>query len=258
MVEASIKSPTELFAVKVGEFEGPLELLLELVEERGLQINQVALATIADNFIEYLKQLPKTVSTSGQSEMNVLGNFVVIASTLILIKSLSLLPTLPVTSEEEEQIGDLERRLKLYQIVRQTMPLLQTALAGPAIFYRDSRSRVVNSVFSPTAEITLANLKSVIERLIHDLPKVETLPTATVKKLISIETVINDLARRVQAALSMSFNDFVKDKCEKINVIVSFLAVLELFKQGLVSITQTEHFADIKIETKDSKTPHYG
>ena len=246
---------TETFAVKVGEFEGPMELLLELVEERELQINQVSLATVADSFIEHLKKMP--------AEMNVLGNFVVVASTLILIKSLSLLPTLAVTGEEEDQIGDLERRLKLYQIVRQTMPLLQAALAGPAIFYRDSRSRVVNPVFSPTAEITLANLQSVVARLINDLPKAATLPTATVKKLVSLEAVIEDISRRVQTALSMSFNDFVKDKSvdwrkEKINVIVSFLALLELFKQGLVNITQTEHFSDIKIETKDSNIPRYG
>ncbi|MFH1170707.1 MAG: segregation/condensation protein A [Candidatus Vogelbacteria bacterium] len=248
----------ETFAVKVGEFEGPLELLLELVEERELQINQVSLATVADSFIEHLKKIPQTHRLDGQAEMNILGNFVVIASTLILIKSLSLLPTLAVTGEEEEQIGDLERRLKLYQIVRQTMPQLQKALAGPAIFYRDSRGRVINPVFSPTAEITLTNLKLVMERLIRDLPKAETLPTTTVKKLISIEAVINDLTHRVQTALSMSFNDFVKDKQEKVNVIVSFLALLELFKQGLVNITQTEHFADIKIETKDSNIPRYG
>src|SRR3989338_3882690 len=105
----------ESFAVRVGEFEGPMELLLELVEEQKLPINQVALATVADSFLEYLKQLPKSLSANGQAEMNVLGNFVVIAATLILIKSISLLPTLAVTDEEEEQIGDLERRLRLYQ-----------------------------------------------------------------------------------------------------------------------------------------------
>ena len=241
----------ETFAVKVGEFEGPMELLLELVEKRDLGINQVSLAAVADSFIEYLKRLP-------QGEMETLGNFVVVASTLILIKSISLLPTLPVTGEEEEQIGDLERRLKLYQVVKDAIPLLKEALTQPPIFYRDPRSRVVNPVFSPTAEINLPDLKTVMERLIRDLPKTETLPTAEVKRLISIEAVIDDLTKRVQSALSVSFRDFVKDKKEKVNVIVSFLALLELFKQGLVHITQADHFSDIKIETKDSNTPRYG
>jgi len=241
----------EDFAVKVGEFEGPLELLLELVEKRDLGINQVSLANVADSFIEYLKQLPQT-------EMNVLGNFVVVASTLILIKSISLLPTLAVTDEEEEQIGNLERRLKLYQIIKQTIPLLKETLADPAIFYCNPRRRVVNPVFSPTAEITLPELKIVMERLIRDLPKPETLPTTTIKRLISIETVIDDLTHRVQKALSMSFNDFVKGQREKVNVIVSFLALLELFKQGMVNITQSSHFSDIKIESKDYNTPRYG
>ena len=241
----------ESFAVKVGEFEGPLELLLELVEEQKLHINQVSLATVADSFLEYLKQLPKT-------EMNVLGNFVVIAATLILIKSISLLPTLAVTDEEEEQIGDLERRLRLYQAIRQTIPLLRQALAGPAIYYRDSRRQAVNPIFSPTSEITLSALQAVATRLISELPKDEILPQAAVKRLVSIETVIGDLTRRVQTALAVSFRDFVKDKREKVNVIVSFLALLELFKQGLVNITQTEHFSDIMIETRDSNTPRYG
>ena len=247
---------TDTFAVRVGEFEGPLELLLELVEERELSINQVSLATVADNFIEHINKLP-------QAGMNVLGNFVVVASTLILIKSISLLPTLAVTGEEEEQIGDLERRLKLYQLIRQLVPLLKTALGGPMIYYRDPRSRVVNPVFSPTGEITLLTLSETMARLIRELPKVDVLPTTTVKKLISIEAVIGDLTRRVQSALSMSFQDFIKDKSvdwrkEKINVIVSFLALLELFKQGLVNITQVDHFSDIKIETRDSNTPRYG
>jgi len=72
----------ESFAVRVGEFEGPMELLLELVEEQKLPINQVALATVADSFLEYLKQLPKSLSANGQAEMNVLGNFVVFTGAL--------------------------------------------------------------------------------------------------------------------------------------------------------------------------------
>lgn len=242
---------TDTFAVRVGEFEGPLELLLKLVEERKMHISQVSLATVADSFIEHIKKLP-------QADMNLLGNFVVVASTLILIKSISLLPTLAVTGEEEEQIGDLERRLKLYQLIRQMVPLIKTALAGPAIYYRDPRSRVINPVFSPTGEITVPALQEVMARLLRELPKAETIPSATVKKLISIEAVIGDLTRRVQSALSVSFRDFVKDKREKISVIVSFLALLELFKQGLVNITQVDHFSDIKIETRDSSTPRYG
>lgn len=252
-----VESLTE-FAVRVGEFEGPLELLLELVEKRELQINQVSLAAVADSFLEYLKQLPPALSANEQTEMNALGNFVVIAATLILIKSISLLPALPVTDEEAGEIGDLERRLKLYQVIRQILPRLKESLFGPAIFYRDPRPKAVNPVFSPTAEITLPNLKTAMEQLILNLPKPEVLPTTTVKRLVSVEAVINDLTRRIKTALSMSFSDFVKDKREKINVIVSFLALLELFKQGVVTITQFGHFSDIKIETKDSHTPRYG
>ncbi|MEK7621832.1 MAG: ScpA family protein [Patescibacteria group bacterium] len=248
----------DIFAVKVGEFEGPLEVLLELVEARELGINQVSLAAVADSFLEYLRKLPGSRRSDGQAGMAILGNFVVVASTLILIKSVSLLPTLAVTDEEQGEISDLERRLKLYQVVKDTLPLLKAALAETPIFYRDPRARVLNPVFSPTAEITLPGVQVTMQRLLRDLPQLEVLPEKTVKRLVSIEQVIGDLTRRIQSALTMSFSDFVKDKREKVNVIVSFLALLELFKQGLVTVIQSEHFAEIRIETKDSKTPRYG
>lgn len=251
MVDSVNNLSAGTFAVRVGEFEGPLELLLELVEERELHINKVSLAAVADGFLEYLRELPRPT-------MDILGNFAVVASTLILIKSISLLPTLPITGEEEEQIGDLECRLKLYQLIRQAVPRLKAALTGPAILYRDPRRRMINPVFSPTSEITVAALRAAMERLIRELPKIEALPTAAVKRLVSIEAMITDLTRRLESALSMSFRDFIKDKREKVAVIASFLALLELFKQGLVTITQSGHFSDIKIETRNSNTPRYG
>ena len=168
-----------------------------------------------------------------------------------------------MTDEEADEIGDLERRLKLYQVIRQVLPLIRESLSQPPIFYRDPRRKVVNPVFSPTAEITLPGFQTVMERLICDLPKPEVLAKTTIKRLVNIEEVINDLTHRIQSALSMSFNDFVKNKStdwqrEKINIIVSFLALLELFKQGLITLNQAEHFSDIKIEIRSSDTPHYG
>ena len=112
-------------------------------------------------------------------------------------------------------------------------------------------------VFSPTDEVRIPNLLTAIKDLIKNLPKPEIIPEKIIKKVISLEEVIGDLANRVSRAMKMSFSDFVKDKAEKVNVIVSFLGMLELVKQGAIEIEQKAHFADINMETKTVGIPRY-
>ena len=96
-----------------------------------------------------------------------------------------------------------------------------------------------------------------MNNLILALPKTETLPAAAIKKIISLEEVINDLAKRIQTAFKMNFRDFLIDKKEKASIIVSFLGMLELVKQGIIDIRQDEHFTDIKMENKQIGVPKY-
>src|SRR3954463_13221764 len=98
------------YKVKVSQFEGPLDLLLNLIEKRKLFINEISLARIADDYIAYVQQL-------GSFPIAESAQFILIASTLLLIKSKSLLPTLHFSLEEEASVEDLENRLKLYQRV---------------------------------------------------------------------------------------------------------------------------------------------
>jgi len=247
---------TESFSLKLDEFEGPLPLLLELVEKRQLSISQVSLAEVADNFIKYVNQLNAPTKA-------MLAEFIVVASTLMLIKSISLLPALTLEAGESQEIGELERRLKLYQIIRQIALDLKSQFGRQVIFYPESR-RSETVTFSPTAELTLANLLATMKNLIQSLPATaDNLPHATVRKIVSLEDTIKDLTNRVQNALRMNFSDFVKNQShdwqkEKVNIIISFLALLELCKRGLVEVEQGSHFAEIKMETKiTSAVPRY-
>ena len=99
--------------------------------------------------------------------------------------------------------------------------------------------------------------KDVIERF----PKgeVQNNPKASIKKVISLEEMINNLTERIKSNLKITFRDFagVVSKGEKVNLIVSFLAVLELFKSGLIGLNQKENFSDIHIESQDIGIPHY-
>ncbi len=238
------------FKVKQGEFEGPLELLLDLVEKRKLHISQVSLAQVADDYVAHLK-------SNAKIPMDDLANFILVASTLMFIKSLSLLPNLSLTEEEKGDIADLERRLKLYEQMRALSASIKERFgATPAYTQQIAPAREV--IFAPSAQISLTNLLTTAKSLIAALPKVEVLPQVVVKKMISLEEAIADLSQRVSQALKLKFSDYVGgSKADRVNIIVSFLGMLELVKQGVVDVRQELNFAEIELETKTAGVPRY-
>lgn len=237
------------FTVKAGEFEGPIEVLLRLIEEKKLHVSQVSLAAAADDFISYMQKLDGTHKAE-------VANFIYVASTLMLIKSLSLLPTLQVTPEEKESIEDLERRLKLYQRVKELGAHVKERFGRQVIFNREI-SKNITPVFAPTAEITTPGILASLKNLLTNFPKPEITPQVIIKKVISLEEAIESLTRRVQTALRTSFRRAMGDQKEKVNIIVGFLGLLELVKRGIVSVEQGEHFSDIQIETSQADIPRY-
>lgn len=238
------------FTIKTQVFEGPLDLLLSLVEKRKLFVNDIALAKVADDYIEYIKSFERFPIEDS-------ANFILIASTLLLIKSKSLLPSLTLTEEEEEGIHDLETRLKIYQRVKEASRHIQERF-GESVIFMPAQSRPRPVVFSPHPSMTLASLAHTVRAVLQNLPKKEIIPKAVIRKVLSLEEVITSLATRVTEGLRMSFREFTSaHKHEKVNVIVSFLAMLELVKQGSIHVTQESSFGDIHMETKDVGVPRY-
>lgn len=238
------------FKIKVGDFEGPLEMLLALIEKHKLHISKVSLAQVADEYVAYLQRDPNRPIAE-------MANFILIASTLMLIKSLSLLPGLTLTPEETASVDELERQLKHYQRIKELVPDLKNRFGQEMIFEREpSREKIV--VFTPSAEIKSNNLLEAIRGIIANLPKIEKLPETIIRKVISLEEVMTDLASRISRSLKLSFKDYVREnKHDRVNVIVSFLGMLELVKQGSVDVRQESHFDDIAIETRAAGVPRY-
>ena len=238
------------FKIKVGDFEGPLEMLLALIEKHKLHISKVSLAQVADEYVAYLQRDPDRPIAE-------MANFILVASTLMLIKSLSLLPGLTLTPEETASVDELERQLRHYQRIKELVPDLKNHFGQAMIFEREpSRERAV--VFTPSPEIKSVSLLEAVRRVISNLPKIEKLPTAIIRKVISLEEVMTDLADRITRSLKLSFRDYVREnKHDKVNLIVSFLGMLELVKQGTVDVQQEAHFEDINIETKAAGIPRY-
>ncbi len=242
------------YKVQSEHFSGPLDLLLGLIEKRKLFINEISLARIADDYIAYVQQL-------GHFPIAESAQFILIASTLLLIKSKSLLPTLNLTGEEQASVEDLENRLKLYKEIRDLSRHVEARFGKNIIFTRNVPKHA-EPIFSPDESMTVPALFAAIRSVLQNLPKKEIIPKAIIKKVISLEEMITSLTARIQSSLRMSFTEFSRShggegREHKVHVIVSFLAMLELVKQGIVDVTQEKEFDDINIETQQVGVPRY-
>ncbi|MBA3733292.1 segregation/condensation protein A [Patescibacteria group bacterium] len=238
------------FQVKTHIFEGPLDTLLSLIEKRKLFINDISLAQVADDYIAYIRGLENFPIADS-------AHFILIASTLVLIKSKSLLPTLTLTEEEEHSIEDLEARLREYQKYKALALHLKERFGIHTEYFRlPSKEKKV--VFTPDSNISIQRIEETITAVILQIPKKEIVPKAVVKQIVSLEETIENLTKRITESMKMSFKDFAGiGKAEKVNVIVSFLAMLELVKQGIIHVRQDREFHDIEMETHTITTPRY-
>lgn len=244
------------FAVKTEHFEGPLDLLLSLIEKRKLLVNDISLAKVADDYLEH-------VSNFEHFPTHDVAQFLVLASTLVLIKSRSLLPEFVLTAEEEHDVKDLERRLIIYKHMQE----LGRGIAkqwGSVRLYEASEVPPKDPVFAPHKSITPASLLNSLQSMVARFPKPEVLKKAIVEKIMSLEEMMDKMADRMKSALKTRFSEFAKhaagkgtDREVKVNTIVSFLAMLELVKQGALMARQHATFADIEMETDAVAIPKY-
>lgn len=239
------------FTVKTEIFEGPLELLLTLIEKRKLFINDIALSQVTDDYIAYIKQHEQAFP------IEKIAHFIVIASTLLLIKSKSLLPTLELTEEESASIEDLELRLKIYQRMKLASETVRQQLTSGKLYSRNNIPKAQDGIFAPPQSLSLTQVHSIIQAFTKTLPKLEKVPQAVIKKVVSLEEMIGTLTHRIRTGLQMGFKEFSgMGKADKVHVIVSFLAMLELVKQGMIAVEQRAD-GDIHMQTNAVDTPRY-
>jgi segregation and condensation protein A len=236
------------YEVKTDHFEGPLDLLLDMIEKRKLFINDISLSAIADDYISYVQKMENF-------PVSYTANFVLVASTLVLIKSKSLLPNLELNEEEKESIEDLELRLKIYKEFKAISKKIGE-MYGSNIIYAKLENRNRQIVFSPPEKLSLLEMQNSIQNVLKNLPIKAEPPRATVKKIMSLEEMMDNLAKRVESSLRLSFRSFAS-KEEKVNAIVGFLAMLELVKRGVISVKQDATFSDIEMHQTNPSIPNY-
>ncbi len=240
---------SNIYQIKMTGFEGPFGLLLNLVEKRKLFINDVSLAAVTEDYLNYINNLGGLNHLSPAE----IANFVIVASTLILIKSKSLLPNLNLTTEEEGDIKSLEERLRLFELFSKFGGNIKSNFGKKIIFAPLERKSDV-LVFLPDERITKENMMAFAKNVLGGMPKKVFLPEVEVRKVISIEEMIGNLTERIQNSIQISFKDFtgkVLNREEKVYAIVGFLAILELVRNGILQAVQESDFTDIIISKQE-------
>ena len=226
------------YIVSLEQFEGPLDLLHQLIEKRKLQINTISLAKITTDYMAHVRGM---VSVPAEE----VARFVYIASILILIKSKSLLPILEYTKEEEVDVAELEDRMKLFGYIHtQVVPALNDWRKRMWVTYGSKQAQQV--VFTPDNSCTVQGLRHAAEVVVQGLSFLKDRPRAKVAKKVRIEEVIERVLSAVMKRVSVSFRA-ISSQSDKSEAIVSFLAVLELMRKNLLTATQGKHFDDIVI-----------
>ncbi len=241
---------TDRFQFATESFEGPLETLLNLIELRKMSISEISLSEVCDAYLAYIEKLPEL-------PLGETAQFILVASTLLLIKSRTLLPTLELSDDERESVEELERRLARYAIIRKAAKTLRKEW-GKAPLVLAKRAPPHEAVFSP-AETSTSLIRDAAIRLIKSIPKPDQLAQAAVAPILALEDVIKSLHARLTTAIRTRWSDLTRNTTDRHVLIVHFLAVLELVRNGSASVAQDRLFSDITIEIENlTGAPRYG
>jgi len=215
-----------------------MDLLLQLIEKEQLAITEIAMAQVTDQYLAHIDKMEN-------KDPEELADFLVIAARLLLIKSKALLPTL----EPDEEVDDLERQLRLYkEFVAASKKINEMILRKRFTFSRDKLPGRTEPEFSPPERLLLADLKNVFLVILKRLDPLVKMPKQMIERTISLQQKILEIRDFIFQQKKLGFKSLVDQAKSKTEVIVNFLALLELLKRAQVKIRQSKTFEDIIIE----------
>ncbi|NCF75018.1 MAG: segregation/condensation protein A [Xanthomonadaceae bacterium] len=226
-----------MLKVQLDQFNGPLDLLLSLIKKEKLDITQISLEKIADQYLSYVEQLKNVVTDE-------VADFLLVAAKLIFIKSKALLPE---EEKEEEDKEELLQQLKIYkQYLEASKKINKIIIKGNFLFARNVKRRD-QIVFNPSKNLKISILHKTFKNFLNNLEKDDfIIGKDKIIKKISVYDKIKEINFIMKKAKKFVLNQstFWTFKSEKI---VGFLAVLELIKDQNILVKQEELFADIII-----------
>ncbi|MBI5794010.1 segregation/condensation protein A [Candidatus Uhrbacteria bacterium] len=230
------------FEVKLEKFDGPLHVLLELIQDSELPITEVSLAKVTDDYLRYIDEHDVPPSE--------LADFLVIATRLLLIKSQAILPV--PEDEEQEDASTLALQLRLYQ------EFVEASKHVEELFDRAARSfeRAWPDVVKPDEieippGLTTGVLHEVFQGLLRRLEPFFRLQEAAIERVVTVQERLREIHEAILSKARLTFAHFAGAGRSRVDVVVSFLALLELIKQRIVRVIQTDTFHDIEIKRVD-------
>lgn len=230
-----------MYRVALDHFDGPLALLLDLIEQKELDITTISLAHVADQFLAYLE-------ASETKNPHELADFLVVAAKLLVLKSKTLFPDLLV---EDEPGMPLELQLGIYQYYRQAGTRMEGLIKKKHWTFFRNAPRVVPS-FNPPPQLTSETLRDIWKRVCGALEKLIELPRAALAKTITLAERIREIQAFIISEAHTSFKKLSHTAKNKAELIVNFLALLELAKRNIISVQQNALFEDINITHQKS------
>lgn len=228
------------FEVKLDEFAGPMQLLLEFIEKQDLDITTVSLAKVTEDYTAYLN--------SHDVPSHELADFLVIASKLIYLKSRVLLPV----EEEQEEPDVLAAQLKLYREFVEATQIIDSLARSERTAYARPRLLVAPTVkFRPPAFLQAAQIQEAFSYLLKRLQPFFALQETSLERVASVQERLRQIHEALLNRARMTFGDVTKGAASRIDVVVSFLALLELMKQKLVRAVQSSAFGEIELTRVD-------
>lgn len=235
-------SSKDTYHVRLPVFEGPLDLLLHLIEREKLDISTVSLAQVTDQFLAYIREIETL-------QPGTLADFLAMAARLVWLKSRLLLPR-PAKSdeEEEEDPGEaLARQLREYKRFKEAaLTLGEFLIRGQRAFIRIADTPELERRLSPGGA-SVAEFLAAIQTAFLARPPAVSVDTVVTPFTLTIHDQIHKIARATSRGRSVTFRSLLQAAHDRVEIIVTLLAVLELLKRRRVVVAQDEMFGEIVI-----------
>jgi segregation and condensation protein A len=223
--------------LKLEKFEGPLDLLLQLIDQEKMDISEIALSKITEQFFTYLDKLEK-------NRPEELADFLVIAARLIFLKSHNLLQ---YASPQEESGPALADQLKLYKQYVEASKTINILWQAGRVAYGRVEPPIKATEFIMPANAGIDKLHVSFTNLLSRLKPVDPLPKVTIDHSISVKQKIDTIRQLLSSGKQLNFTNLLSAAKSKTEIIVSFLAILELVKEKTVHVKQSISFEDMLI-----------
>lgn len=241
--------------LRLPTYEGPLDLLLELIEAQRLEITELSLAQVADQYLEEVARIQAGMVPDAEDAADALAEFLVIGARLMLLKARTLVPA-PTESdpEEEETASELVEMVEEYRKYRDAIDLLGArdrgeirsyAAAAPPPAPRPTPQGVPEAItLQLLTRVAQAALDRAAER---EEQRREATAVALERDRVTVRSRVADLRQALRRSGAVSFREWIADARSRLFVVVSLLAVLELHKSRAVALEQEVHWGDIRI-----------